>query len=142
MRKRFKNKQLYKYIGSNLLSINPYELVPIYTRGICRAYSGLAIGVKPPHVYAVTDTCYREMLSENVNQSIIIHGESGSGKTEIAKVIIQYLAWVSQEESPQKSSINKNNSIFSNNEMKMDDRDNNEYENTTTGDKIVAKVQF
>ena len=152
LRKRFKNKHIYTYTGSILLSVNPYRLLPIYTPGIRRAYAGLGLGVKPPHVFAVSDVCYRALLSENVNQSVLISGESGAGKTEAAKLIMTYLAWVSEEESNLKSiSNNNNNNNNSNNnnnnnnniEMKTDNINNNNVNNqrrsaTRAHEKVLA----
>ncbi len=99
LRKRFSKHHIYTYTGSILMSVNPYKMYPIYTPSIRRAYQNQTMGSQPPHAYAVADVCYRAMLSENVDQSVLISGESGAGKTEAAKVVMNYLAYVSETEA-------------------------------------------
>ncbi|CAJ1933000.1 unnamed protein product [Sphenostylis stenocarpa] len=76
--------------GPVLVAINPFKKVPLYGNDYIEAYKRKAI--ESPHVYAITDTAIREMIRDEVNQSIIISGESGAGKTETAKIAMQYLA--------------------------------------------------
>ncbi|CAJ1977668.1 unnamed protein product [Sphenostylis stenocarpa] len=76
--------------GPVLVAVNPFKKVPLYGNDYIEAYKCKAI--ESPHVYAITDTAIREMIRDEVNQSIIISGESGAGKTETAKIAMQYLA--------------------------------------------------
>uniref|UniRef100_A0A6N2LIG1 Myosin motor domain-containing protein n=1 Tax=Salix viminalis TaxID=40686 RepID=A0A6N2LIG1_SALVM len=76
--------------GPVLVAINPFKEVPLYGNNYIEAYKNKSM--ESPHVYAITDTAIREMIRDEVNQSIIISGESGAGKTETAKIAMQYLA--------------------------------------------------
>ncbi|KAH9771778.1 Myosin-1 [Citrus sinensis] len=76
--------------GPVLVAINPFKKVALYGNYYIEAYKSKSI--ESPHVYAITDTAIREMIRDEVNQSIIISGESGAGKTETAKIAMQYLA--------------------------------------------------
>jgi myosin heavy subunit len=74
--------------------VNPYKRLPIYTTEIIEHYRGKRRNEAPPHVYAVADAAFRDMLQDKENQSILITGESGAGKTENTKKVIQYLAHI------------------------------------------------
>ncbi|XP_004498109.1 myosin-1-like [Cicer arietinum] len=87
---RYNQNMIYTKAGPVLVAINPFKKVPLYGNNYIVAYKRKAI--ESPHVYAITDTAIREMIRDEVNQSIIISGESGAGKTETAKIAMQYLA--------------------------------------------------
>lgn len=87
---RYKQDMIYTKAGPVLVAINPFKKVPLYGNDYIDAYKSKSI--ESPHVYAITDTAIREMTRDEVNQSIIISGESGAGKTETAKIAMQYLA--------------------------------------------------
>ncbi|XAR64014.1 Myosin ATPase [Bertholletia excelsa] len=87
---RYNQDVIYTKAGPVLVAINPFKEVPLYGNGYIEAYKRKSID--SPHVYAITDTAMREMIRDEVNQSIIISGESGAGKTETAKIAMQYLA--------------------------------------------------
>lgn len=87
---RYKQDMIYTKAGPVLVAINPFKKVPLYGNYYIEAYKSKSI--ESPHVYAITDTAIREMIRDEVNQSIIISGESGAGKTETAKIAMQYLA--------------------------------------------------
>ncbi|KAF0770280.1 myosin heavy chain, non-muscle isoform X6 [Aphis craccivora] len=82
------------YSGLFCVVVNPYKRLPIYTENIMERYKGNKRHEVPPHVFAVTDTAYRSMLQDREDQSILCTGESGAGKTENTKKVIQYLAYV------------------------------------------------
>ena len=83
---------IYTYIGSVCISVNPYRDVGIYSSEYCKMYSNVNLYELPPHVYGVADQAYRAMRDELLDQCILITGESGAGKTEAAKKILQFLA--------------------------------------------------
>uniref|UniRef100_A0A8C9KN48 Myosin heavy chain 14 n=1 Tax=Panthera tigris altaica TaxID=74533 RepID=A0A8C9KN48_PANTA len=85
---------LQTYSGLFCVVINPYKQLPIYTEAIVEMYRGKKRHEVPPHVYAVTEGAYRSMLQDREDQSILCTGESGAGKTENTKKVIQYLAHV------------------------------------------------
>uniref|UniRef100_A0A665VAL5 Myosin Ic, paralog b n=1 Tax=Echeneis naucrates TaxID=173247 RepID=A0A665VAL5_ECHNA len=92
LRKRFKENLIYTYIGSVLVSVNPYKELEIYTKNHMERYRGVNFYEVSPHIYAVADNSYRSMRSERKDQCILISGESGAGKTEASKKILQYYA--------------------------------------------------
>ncbi|XP_031741489.1 myosin-1 isoform X2 [Cucumis sativus] len=87
---RYNQDVIYTKAGPVLVAINPFKKVDLYGNDYIDAYKRKT--VESPHVYAITDTAIREMIRDEVNQSIIISGESGAGKTETAKIAMQYLA--------------------------------------------------
>ncbi|KAM4809159.1 unconventional myosin-Ih [Rhinophrynus dorsalis] len=92
LRKRFQENLIYTYIGTMLVSVNPYKDLELYTQKQIELYQGVNFIELPPHIYAVADNAYRVMCTERNNHFILISGESGSGKTETSKKILQYLA--------------------------------------------------
>ncbi|KAI8391715.1 P-loop containing nucleoside triphosphate hydrolase protein [Radiomyces spectabilis] len=93
--KRWQNGDIYTYIGHVLISVNPFKDLGIYTDAILSSYRGKNLLEMPPHVFAIAESSYHHMNSYKENQCIIISGESGAGKTEAAKRIMQYIAAVS-----------------------------------------------
>ncbi|XP_037530718.1 unconventional myosin-Vb [Nematolebias whitei] len=85
---------IYTYCGIVLVAINPYEQLPIYGEEVIDAYSGQDMADMEPHIFSVAEEAYRTMTREEKNQSIIISGESGSGKTVSAKFTMRYFAVV------------------------------------------------
>ncbi|XP_058853991.1 unconventional myosin-Ic isoform X3 [Acipenser ruthenus] len=92
LRKRFKENLIYTYIGSVLVSVNPYKELEIYSKQHMERYRGVNFYEVSPHIYAVSDNSYRAMRTERKDQCILISGESGAGKTEASKKILQYYA--------------------------------------------------
>lgn len=78
-----------------LVAINPYEILPIYTNSQISRYRTKRIGDEAPHIFAIGDNAYQEMRQQYRDQCIVISGESGAGKTESTKLILQYLAAIS-----------------------------------------------
>uniref|UniRef100_G3RJD1 Unconventional myosin-XV n=1 Tax=Gorilla gorilla gorilla TaxID=9595 RepID=G3RJD1_GORGO len=94
---RFERNLIYTYIGSILVSVNPYQMFGIYGPEQVQQYNGRALGENPPHLFAVANLAFAKMLDAKQNQCIIISGESGSGKTEATKLILRYLAAMNQK---------------------------------------------
>lgn len=94
LRIRFKQNTIYTNVSSILISVNPFKLLPLYTPEIMELYREGSRG-KPPHVFGVAINAYTAMMSERKNQSVIISGESGAGKSEATKLILQFIAEVS-----------------------------------------------
>lgn len=88
------NATTQTYSGLFCVVVNPYKRLPIYSTEIVEHYRGKRRNEAPPHVYAVADAAFRDMLQDKENQSILITGESGAGKTENTKKVIQYLAHI------------------------------------------------
>jgi myosin heavy chain 6/7 len=91
---RFKSKCIYTYSGLFCIVVNPYKRYPIYTPTVVKVYLGKRRNEVPPHLWAITETAYRNMMTNLKNQSMLITGESGAGKTENTKKVISYLAQV------------------------------------------------
>merc|ERR1711981_296223 len=91
---RFKAKLIYTYSGLFCIVVNPYKRYPIYTPTVVKMYLGKGRNEVPPHLWAITETAYRNMLTNLKDQSMLITGESGAGKTENTKKVISYLAMV------------------------------------------------
>ncbi|QLQ78119.1 hypothetical protein HG537_0A03660 [Torulaspora globosa] len=99
LKKRFFNGSIYTYIGHVLISVNPFRDLGIYTDAILESYRGKNRLEVPPHVFAIAESMYYNMKAYNENQCVIISGESGAGKTEAAKRIMQYIAAASSAHS-------------------------------------------
>uniref|UniRef100_A0AAV2IZE7 Myosin motor domain-containing protein n=1 Tax=Knipowitschia caucasica TaxID=637954 RepID=A0AAV2IZE7_KNICA len=92
LRKRFHENLIYTYIGTLLVSVNPYKELDVFGQKQMDIYMGVNFFELPPHIYALADNAFRTMLSEFNNHFILISGESGSGKTEASKKILQFYA--------------------------------------------------
>ncbi|KAM4810242.1 unconventional myosin-If [Rhinophrynus dorsalis] len=95
LKKRYTDDYIFTYIGSVLISVNPFKQMPYFTDREIELYQGAAQYENPPHIYALTDNMYRNMLIDGENQCVIISGESGAGKTVAAKYIMGYISKVS-----------------------------------------------
>ncbi|XP_023201125.1 unconventional myosin-Ig-like [Xiphophorus maculatus] len=89
---RFEKGRIYTYIGEVVVSVNPYREMDIYGKDAIDAYRGRELYENPPHLYAVSDAAYKAMKRRAKDTCIVISGESGAGKTEASKYIMQYIA--------------------------------------------------
>ncbi|WKX96530.1 hypothetical protein Q1695_012733 [Nippostrongylus brasiliensis] len=94
LKQRYFSNLIYTYSGLFCVVVNPYKRLPIYTDSIAEQYKGMKRKEMPPHIFAVADEAYRSMLQDKEDQSILCTGESGAGKTENTKKVIQYLAHI------------------------------------------------
>ena len=95
LRKRYNNKLIYSNIGPVLIAVNPYCDLGISSDDWIQCYKGKFRHELPPHIFALAEETYRMMKGEQMNQCVIISGESGAGKTVSAKLIMKYVAAVS-----------------------------------------------
>jgi hypothetical protein len=93
LRERFKKNKIYTNVGTILISVNPYKMLPLYTPEVIYKYKSRKLGAElPPHVYNIAHDCHTGLMDFATNQSVIISGESGAGKTEATKQCLSYLA--------------------------------------------------
>ncbi|XP_049524331.1 myosin heavy chain, muscle-like isoform X31 [Dermacentor silvarum] len=112
LKERYNCHLIYTYSGLFCVAINPYKRFPIYTKRVVDIYKGRRRTEVPPHVFAVSDGAYMDMLANRENQSMLITGESGAGKTENTKKVIAYFAHVgatSKKEEAAKKDSKKGN---------------------------------
>ncbi|RKP37203.1 myosin-2 [Dimargaris cristalligena] len=96
IRTRYAQHNIYTYSGIVLIAVNPFQRVSLYSQDIIEAYSGKSRGELEPHLFAIAEDAFQGMLREGRDQTIIVSGESGAGKTVSAKYIMRYLASVHQ----------------------------------------------
>uniref|UniRef100_A0A8C7DGA6 Myosin IG n=1 Tax=Oncorhynchus kisutch TaxID=8019 RepID=A0A8C7DGA6_ONCKI len=89
---RFEKARIYTFIGEGVVSVNPYKQMDIYGKEDINAYRGRELYENPPHLYAVADAAYKAMKRRSKDTCIVVSGESGAGKTEASKYIMQYIA--------------------------------------------------
>ncbi|XP_070074731.1 myosin heavy chain, muscle isoform X14 [Drosophila takahashii] len=107
LRQRYYNKLIYTYSGLFCVAINPYKRYPVYTNRCAKMYRGKRRNEVPPHIFAISDGAYVDMLTNHVNQSMLITGESGAGKTENTKKVIAYFATVGASKKTEESAKSK-----------------------------------
>ncbi|KAL1806376.1 hypothetical protein ACET3Z_029444 [Daucus carota] len=92
---RYNLNEIYTYTGEILIAVNPFQSLPhLYDKDVMGKYRGAALHELSPHPFAIADSAYRQMVNEGVSQSILVSGESGAGKTESTKMLMQYLAYM------------------------------------------------
>ncbi|CAB3371323.1 Hypothetical predicted protein [Cloeon dipterum] len=96
LKERYYYKLIYTYSGLFCVAINPYKRFPVYTNRCAKMYRGKRRNEVPPHIFAISDGAYVNMLTNRENQSMLITGESGAGKTENTKRVIQFFAHIAR----------------------------------------------
>jgi myosin heavy subunit len=109
LRSRFHQEKIYTFVSNILISVNPFQSLPIYGTETIQLYhqqnqSENMHSTLPPHIYALSERAYQTLFTSNTSQSIIISGESGAGKTESIKHILRYIASVSRRHGTQEVS--------------------------------------
>ncbi|XP_061837465.1 myosin-3-like [Nerophis lumbriciformis] len=94
LKDRYAAWMIYTYSGLFCVTVNPYKLLPVYEPVVVSAYRGKKRMEAPPHIFSVSDNAYQNMLTDRENQSVLITGESGAGKTVNTKRVIQYFATI------------------------------------------------
>ncbi|XP_041860306.1 myosin-7B-like [Melanotaenia boesemani] len=94
LRRRYSMWMIYTYSGLFCVTVNPYKWLPVYSADVVTAYKGRRRSDMPPHIYSIADNAYTDLLQNRENQSMLITGESGAGKTVNTKRVIQYFATV------------------------------------------------
>ncbi|XP_033024738.1 myosin-7 isoform X1 [Lacerta agilis] len=92
LKERYAAWMIYTYSGLFCVTVNPYKWLPVYNPEVVAAYRGKKRSESPPHIFSISDNAYQNMLTDRENQSILITGESGAGKTVNTKRVIQYFA--------------------------------------------------
>lgn len=100
LQQRYQADLIYTYSGLFLVTVNPYTPLPIYGRDYINMYKGRSREDTKPHIFAMADEAFRNLIDEGTNQSILVTGESGAGKTENTKKVIQFLASVATSDTP------------------------------------------
>jgi len=113
LHQRYQADLIYTYSGLFLVTVNPYTPLPIYGRDYINMYKGRNREDTKPHIFAMADEAYRNLVDEGTNQSILVTGESGAGKTENTKKVIQYLAAVAVSDTPRAKSVGRQHSNLS-----------------------------
>ncbi|VUZ41531.1 unnamed protein product, partial [Hymenolepis diminuta] len=119
LKSRYYSGLIYTYSGLFCVVINPYKRLPIYREEIVEWYKGKKRHERPPHIFAIADTAYRNMILDRKDQSILCTGESGAGKTENTKRVIQYLASVATSTKNQKTTPSNIISKLNSNEVNI-----------------------
>ncbi|KAI8137073.1 P-loop containing nucleoside triphosphate hydrolase protein [Fennellomyces sp. T-0311] len=99
IRTRYMQKSIYTYSGIVLIAMNPFARVQLYEPDIIQQYSGRRRGELEPHLFAIAEDAYRQMIREQKNQTVVVSGESGAGKTVSAKYIMRYFATADDKEA-------------------------------------------
>merc|ERR1712038_2250314 len=112
---RYVAKLIYTYSGLFCVVVNPYKRYPIYTPTVVKIYLGKRRNEVPPHLWAISETAYRNMLQNAKDQAMLITGESGAGKTENTKKVIAYLAMVASSGKKKKKKVSLEDQIVATN---------------------------
>ena len=94
--RRYHREKIYTYTGTILVAVNPYRMHDMYGMDYVRKYEGQLIGKLPAHIFAIGSGAFAAMMKTKEDQCVVISGESGAGKTESTKLVMQYLAAVNK----------------------------------------------
>uniref|UniRef100_A0A670J012 Myosin-4-like n=1 Tax=Podarcis muralis TaxID=64176 RepID=A0A670J012_PODMU len=94
LKERYASWMIYTYSGLFCVTVNPYKWLPVYNPEVVSGYRGKKRQEAPPHIFSISDNAYQFMLTDRENQSVLITGESGAGKTVNTKRVIQYFATI------------------------------------------------
>ncbi|OEL30190.1 Myosin-6 [Dichanthelium oligosanthes] len=95
LKSRYGLNEIYTYTGNILIAVNPFQRLPhLYNNHMMGIYKGAEFGELSPHPFAIADRSYRLMINDRISQAILVSGESGAGKTESTKMLMQYLAYM------------------------------------------------
>ncbi|KAM9296215.1 myosin-13-like, partial [Gastrophryne carolinensis] len=113
LKERYAAWMIYTYSGLFCATVNPYKWLPVYNPEVVAGYRGKKRVEAPPHIFSISDNAYQSMLTDRENQSVLITGESGAGKTVNTKRVIQYFATIAaigdkKKEEPQPGKIQGN----------------------------------
>uniref|UniRef100_A0A8C5QSY2 Myosin heavy chain 2 n=1 Tax=Leptobrachium leishanense TaxID=445787 RepID=A0A8C5QSY2_9ANUR len=108
LKERYAAWMIYTYSGLFCVTVNPYKWLPVYNPEVVNAYRGKKRQEAPPHIFSISDNAYQAMLTDRENQSILITGESGAGKTVNTKRVIQYFATIAAAPDKKKEETSKN----------------------------------
>uniref|UniRef100_A0A8C8RMZ1 Unconventional myosin-Ia n=1 Tax=Pelusios castaneus TaxID=367368 RepID=A0A8C8RMZ1_9SAUR len=115
LKERFEHQEIYTYIGNVVISMNPYQPLPIYSSETVEEYRNCNFFALKPHIYAIADDAYRSLRDRDKDQCILITGESGAGKTEASKQVMSYVAAVcgkGEEVNQVKEQLLKSNPVL------------------------------
>ncbi|KAE8577319.1 hypothetical protein XENTR_v10004527 [Xenopus tropicalis] len=107
LKERYAAWMIYTYSGLFCVTVNPYKWLPVYNPEVVNAYRGKKRQEAPPHIFSISDNAYQFMLTDRENQSILITGESGAGKTVNTKRVIQYFATIAAAPDKKKEEVAK-----------------------------------
>ncbi|XP_037349491.1 myosin-2 isoform X2 [Talpa occidentalis] len=105
LKERYAAWMIYTYSGLFCVTVNPYKWLPVYNPEVVGAYRGKKRQEAPPHIFSISDNAYQFMLTDRENQSILITGESGAGKTVNTKRVIQYFATIAVTPDKKKEEV-------------------------------------
>lgn len=94
IKQRFESNLIYTYISDILISVNPFANIGLYNGHYQRKYVGKRRSDNMPHIFAVADAAHQSLVHQKQNQAIVISGESGSGKTESANLLLKQLVFL------------------------------------------------
>ncbi|XP_026180590.1 myosin-8-like [Mastacembelus armatus] len=112
LKERYAAWMIYTYSGLFCVTVNPYKWLPVYNPVVVAGYRGKKRQEAPPHIFSISDNAYQYMLTDRENQSILITGESGAGKTVNTKRVIQYFATIASIGDPSKKERNLEDQII------------------------------